>query len=150
MQLLEWHLLFSSVIPPGRLRVSKEIIDTIRVLEGPTNTPELWSFLRLCNVFRHLCQNSALLTALTNKELVECRSQTFDGFADDETTALRTLKVELKKQPILGLPRSHGAYYMDTDSFEKQGRCVLLKIEPSRTGHTNRLLVLFSEWGEWA
>lgn len=70
--------------------------------------------------------------------------QTFNGLADDEISALETLKVKLVEPPVLALSRSQRAYTVDTDVCDKQIGCVLLQKQPERTdeplGYWSRLL----------
>lgn len=69
-------------------------------LEYPNTKTGIRSVLGLCNIFRRFVPNLYCVAARLNKQVRKSQRQTFDGLADEETTALKKLKPKLVEPPF--------------------------------------------------
>lgn len=57
--------------------------------------------------------------------------QTIDGWTDDDTISLETVKAKLAEPPVLALPPLQGNYTVETDACYKQIGFVFLENKPA-------------------
>lgn len=107
--------------------MSTRTTDPIQLLEYPTTLTELRSFSELCKVFRRFGANFARVAVQRIENLRKGQLQTFDVLAEDKIPALETLRAKLVEALWLALPRSEGAYTVDTDAPDKKLNASLYK-----------------------
>jgi len=87
----------------------------------------------MCHVYRRFLKDYAQvarpLTALTSPKV----SDPLPPFSQDQRDVFEELKRRLTSTPILALPRSAGAYVLDTDASDYQVGCVLTQKQPDKT-----------------
>ena len=117
----------------GHIRVNEKNLVGLRHAEPPWTKKDRRSFLGMCNVYRRFVKDYAQvtrpLTALTSTKV----SDLFPPFSQDQWDAFEELKRRLTSTPILALPRSTGAYVLETDASDYQVGCVLTQEQPDET-----------------
>lgn len=86
------------------------------------------------------------IAAPSNKKLRKGQFHAFPEETEDEIPALDTLKGRLV-EPGLALPRSQGAYTVDTEAFDKQTGCVFLHKPPN--GTDDQIEYLPRSWNDY-
>jgi len=121
------------IVGRGHIRVNEKNLVGLRRAEPPRTKKDLRSFLGMCNVYRRFVKDYAQvarhLTALTSPKV----SDPLPPFSQDQRDAFEELKGRLTSTPILALPRSSGAYVVDTDASDYQVGCVLTQELPDKT-----------------
>jgi len=117
----------------GHIRVNEKNLVGLRRAEPRRTKKDLRSFLGMCNVYRRFVKDYAQvarpLTALKSPKV----SDPLPPFSQDQRDAFEELKRRLTSTQILALPRSTGAYMLDTDASEYQVGCVLTQEQPEKT-----------------
>jgi len=121
------------IVGRGHIRENEKNLVRLRRAEPPRTKKDVWSFLGMCNVYRRFVKDYAQvarpLTALTSPKV----SDPLPPFSQDQWDAFEELKRRLTSRPILALPRSTGAYVLDTDASDYQVDCVLTQEQPDET-----------------
>lgn len=110
----------------GQLRVASKILDIVQGINPPNTVTDIRSFLgsaRILSVRRRFAKIAAPL----NDKLRKGQPDTFDDLSEEETEAFETLKAKIALQPVLALPRRDGTFFVDTDTFGRQIRCVTVR-----------------------
>ena len=112
----------------GHIRVNEKNMVGLRRAEPPSSKKDIRSFLSMCNAYRRFVKDYAHLhfrplTAQTSPKV----SDPLPRFSQEQRDAFEELKRRLTSTPILALPRSTGAYVLDTDAGDYQMGCVLTK-----------------------
>jgi len=117
----------SHVVGRGQLKVQDKSVRGLKEVSPPRCRKYLRSFLGMCNVYRRIFKDYAHvvrpLAAMTSSKRPDwCGVLSAEAFG-----AFEELQRRLTEAPILGLPRRHGAFTLDTDSRAGQVGAVLLQ-----------------------
>lgn len=121
------------VVKPGKLEIASHIADAIHDLKTPQTLTDLRSFLGICNVFRRFVPNFPIIAAPLSKKLMKNQPANLWELVAEELDALAILKEKLILPTILELLRFEGQFTLDTDAYDKQIGCVLVRKQPDST-----------------
>jgi len=132
------------VVGRGQLQVQNMNIRGLKEASPPRCKKDLRSFLGMCNVYRRFVKDYAQverpLAAMTSSR----RPDRWGTLSDEALGAFEELKRRLTEEPILALPRRHGAYTLDTDASAGKVGAVLLQEQPDQStrpvGYWSRFL----------
>ena len=93
----------------------------------PRDVPKLRSVLGLCNLYRKFFKDFTMIATPLNKKLSKELQTTWDSLTGEDMTAFETLKYNLFNPPILTLPKANRPLILDTDAFDYQLGCKILK-----------------------
>jgi len=121
------------IVGRGHMQVNEKNLVGLRRAEPPRTKKDLWSFRGMCNAYclfvKDYAQVARPRTTLTSPKV----SDPLPPFSQDQRDAFEELKRRLTSTSILALPRSTGAYLLDTDASDYQVGCVLTQEQPDKS-----------------
>lgn len=121
-------------ISPGRHKVTIHATDATHDLNIPTTQTKLHSIIGLCDVFNWCVPSFASIVSPSTGRLRWLQEKELGQLDEEELTALRTLQEKLISPPALALPGNEGSHIFDTDAWDRQIGCVLLRKQDNNVG----------------
>ena len=132
------------IVGRGQLHVQDKNIRGLKEASPPRCKRDLRSLLGMCNVYRGFFKDYAQVARPLDAMTGSKRPDRWGTLSDEALEAVEELKWRFTEEPILALPRRHGAYTLDTDASAGQVGAVLLQQQPDQStrpvGYWNRSL----------
>jgi hypothetical protein len=118
------------VIRPGRFGVAEKNTTALKTAPLPRTQTELRSFLGLCNVYRRFVPKCTAIAARLNASLGKGTPPQLGPLQPEAIAAFNQLREKLLHPPVLALPRTEGALWLDTDASDGQLVYCFLQEQP--------------------
>jgi len=121
------------IVGRGQLQVQDTNISGPKEASPPRCKKDLRSFLGMCNVCRRFFKDYAKVARPLTAMISSKRPDRWRTLSDEALEAVEELKWRFTEDPILALPRRHGAYTLDTDASVGKVGEVLLQEQPDQS-----------------
>lgn len=111
------------IIRPGSLEIDHVRKKALKDAQHPCTKAELRSFLRICNFYRRLVPQYAVIAAQLTELLYKETPDPLDGYGSIGSKAFDTLINCITEPPVLALPKAGAQFILDADVSDYQIGC---------------------------